>query len=96
MEELEEVVVKNLGVLSLGNILSIIGIFTGLIFGAITIIIFSVYPNIPYVERYASWMYFSIVAFPIIFGIIGFVSGIILALFYNLAAKVAKGVHLYS
>jgi hypothetical protein len=98
--ELEEVRIKKIGVLSFANILGIVGIFTGLVLGILTITIVPFLPGIPYIgsyiASYSSFGYFSIIAFPIFQGIFGFISGLFLGLFYNLAAKMAHGIKIYS
>ncbi len=96
-DELQEVAVKKIGVLSAAIVFAIIGIFVGIIFGIISIAVFLLFPKISnYLGSYSTLGYFSLIIFPVVFGIIGFLSGMIIILFYNLTANVSGGIKLYS
>ncbi len=96
-DELEEVAIKRIGVLSVSIAIAIIGIFVGIIFGIISIAVFLMFPKIfTYLGSYSTLGYFSLIIFPIVFGILGFLSGMIIITFYNLTARVSGGIKLYS
>ena len=96
-DELQEVAIKRIGVLSASTAVALIGIFVGIIFGIITIAVFLIFPKIfTYLGSYSTLGYFSLIIFPIAFGMLGFLSGMIIILFYNLTARVSGGIKLYS
>ena len=90
----EEARIKKIGVLSLANTLGIINAFFGLIFGLVLTIIDLISP-LQFMDL-GFPVYTSIILLPIGLGIIGFLCGLIVALFYNLSAKMIKGIKLYS
>ena len=74
--------VKRIGVLSLAKILGILYAIFGLIVGAL----FALFPLIG-LSADETGLFFgtvSIIIFPILYGIMGFIGGIITAFFYNL------------
>lgn len=76
--------VKKIGVLSLAKILGFLYAILGLILGAL----FAVLSLFGFSEE--TGLFFgaaSIVIFPILYGIMGFIGGAISAFFYNLVAK---------
>ncbi|WP_406659898.1 hypothetical protein V7O66_08585 [Methanolobus sp. ZRKC3] len=79
--------VKRMGAMSLGKILGFMYAIFGLIIGAF-ISLFSI-GNMMYGGFGAASMFFgigAIIAFPVFYGIMGFISGLLMALFYNLIA----------
>ena len=91
------VVLKRLGVLSVAQIEMIIMIIMGLFFG----IFYAIFPSVMIPELDSLEMPFgaglgwlAIIVFPIIYGILGFVTGAIGALIYNLSAKWIGGIEL--
>ncbi|MBN2423256.1 hypothetical protein JXB41_08595 [Candidatus Woesearchaeota archaeon] len=88
--------IKKIGVLSAGKVLgilyAILGIFIGLVYSGIAIVFSafskSLYPGI------FSFIFGigAIITMPIIYGIMGFIGGILTALLYNLIAKWIGGI----
>ena len=76
--------VKKIGVLSLAKILGLLYAIFGLIIGAL----FALFPLIGFSadETGAFFGTASIILFPILYGIMGFIGGLITAFFYNLIA----------
>ena len=93
MNELEEARIKKVGVLSVANISAIVNLFVGILAG-LAMFLLSFATPIPGIS--SNLNYLVIIIFPIAYGIIGFVAGAIGAFFYNIAAKITKGVILYS
>ena len=98
---MQEVTIKKVGVLQVAIFSAIIGIFVGLIASLFLIITYSVassmFPIItPYISNYSSWIYYSLIIFPLADLVLGFVFGGIFALIYNISAKLFSGVKLYS
>ncbi len=105
MEEgLQRVRIKKIGVLSLATTFGLLGVVIGLIFGLIFLLVPSIGSGIQISGISTSTLslinaitgYWAILVLPISYGIIMFVQGAIIALLYNLVAKVSKGVALYS
>lgn len=98
-------IVKRVGALSLGKLLGIMYAGLGLLFGGL-FALFSliggmaglVAQNGPEGAAGAGLLaglgVAAVVIFPILYGLMGFVAGLICALFYNLAARFAGGVEL--
>lgn len=97
-QDLEEVRIKKIGVLSFVNIFVIIQVIFGLLVGLIFVITAIFFPiiNSKNLGILPMSSYWPIISFPIIFGIFGFVIGIILVLLYNLTSRFAGGIKLYS
>ena len=93
MKEMEEVRIRKVGVLSVANISGVIYAIIGFLMGLVVVILGS---DILVPLGLGTLSYLSIIILPIIYGIIGFVGGAIIALLYNLAAKITKGIKLYS
>ena len=82
--------VKRIGVLSLAKILGLLYAVLGLIFGAL----FAVLSLFGF-NAGETGLFFgtaSIIIFPILYGIMGFIGGAISAFFYNLVAKWIGGI----
>lgn len=99
--EMQEVVIRKVGVLSAAIFSAILGIFIGLITGIFLVIIYSVansmFPTVnPYISDYSSWVYYSLIILPLLDLVLGFVLGGIFAFVYNISAKLFNGVKLYS
>jgi len=93
--QIQEARIRKIGVLSVANIFGIINAIIGLLIGIIFVLFASLFPV--EVSLFGlSFGYFSIITFPIIYGILGFIGGAIGAFLYNLAAKITKGIKLYS
>jgi len=85
--------VKKIGVLSFAKILGLLYAIFGLIVGAL----FSLFPLTGFVGAADVGLFFgtaSIIIFPIIYGIMGFIGGLITAFFYNLVAGKIGGLEL--
>jgi hypothetical protein len=103
-EGLESVRIKRIGVISLANLSAIVYVFFGLLFGIFlkigSLIVpvslnFGIIFDIFWIfDVLFGWA--SIIILPILYGIIGWFLGAIGALVYNLAAKITKGMELYS
>lgn len=93
MNELEEARIKKVGVLSVANLSAIVNLFIGILAG-LAVFAFSFAAPLPGIPSNLS--YLLIIIFPIAYGIVGFIAGAIGAFFYNIAAKITKGVVLYS
>jgi hypothetical protein len=86
---------KNFGVLSTGFIGAVVNAFLGLIAGVVVAII-SFTPAwiaLPFVRGPLTGV-LAIVVLPLVYGAIGFASGVVLAVLYNLAARLVGGVKL--
>ncbi len=101
-EGLEETRIKKIDVLSFALTISLISIFTGFLLGILVFlsssIFSSLYPpasEIQFFEFFSSYNFFAILIVPISYGIMGFVSGLIIGAFYNLASRISKGIRLY-
>lgn len=94
---LEKVRIRKIGVLSFANLTGVVSFFLGLLFGIIITALFFVAPL-----QGLSGIYlvifgkFAVVFMPIAYGISGWISGLISGLFYNLGAKITKGIVLYA
>tara|TARA_B100001971_G_C17772231_1_gene325513 strand:- start:206 stop:502 length:297 start_codon:yes stop_codon:yes gene_type:complete len=85
--------VKKLGVLSVGKISALIGIFLGLLMGIVLMIATKFAPTAGVPEMpIATLGMSSIIVLPILYGLSYFVVGIIVAVVYNLFAKWVGGV----
>ena len=85
---------KKLGALSLGLIAALINLVMGLLLGIIQLIALN-NPTIagmfldPSVYILGYWI---ILIYPLVYGIVGFISGLVLAWLYNLFAKLTGGI----
>ena len=80
--------VKRIGVLSLAKILGILYAIFGLVFG----ILFTIFGSAGFgVGMGPTFGSVSIIIFPILYGIMGFIGGLITAFFYNLVAGKVGG-----
>jgi len=72
--------------------------FIGLILGIIITFLFFVIPleELDIADYLISYGKFTMIILPVICGIFGWVGGIIVGVFYNLGAKITKGIVLYS
>lgn len=96
---LEKVKIKKIGVLSFALTLAIINVFIGFILGLITFIVSYLVPlgdRIPLGIFGTVFGWPSIIIQPVLLGISGFLSGVFIALFYNLASMILGGIELYS
>ena len=101
---MEEARIRKVGVLSVANISGVINAIIGLLFGLLFILfsslVSSVFPSGQQgtfsILSFGNFGYLSIIIFPIIYGILGFIAGAIGAFLYNIAAKITKGIKLYS
>ena len=99
--EMQEVLVRKVGVLSVAIFSAIVGFFIGLFQGIFLMVVNSTVSSMfPIVNQYAgnyiSWISYAWILFPLSHLILGFVFGGIFAFIYNISAKVFKGVKLYS
>jgi hypothetical protein len=88
-------VIKHIGVLSLAKIEALGGVVIGLIIGIVFAVIGVAASRIPSVGLFGAGLgALSIIVFPIIYGVLMFISGAIIALLYNLFAGWVGGVEL--
>lgn len=98
-EGLEEVRVQKIGILFFAIFSLVFGLFLGLILGLSLMVTSFLIPSNLFgfdISSYLVWGYYSLIIFPIAFGILGFIFGAIGIFLYNLVAKITKGVELYS
>lgn len=98
---LEEVKIKKIGVMSFALTLALIHVIIGFILGIITAFVSLIVSIPPLGIGISGILNFilglpALIIEPLIFGIFGFIMGAIIALFYNLAAKISKGIELYA
>ncbi len=103
--QLEQVRIKKVGVISLANTLALSSLFIalvlGIIIGLMAMVSISSFSSTlsplgvkgP-TKGQIALIFFLI--FPVIAAVIGFIQGIIIGLFYNLSSKMTKGISLYS
>ena len=95
--EIQEVEVKKIGVFSIAKHSALLGILTGLVLGIISTFVFFRFPQISNYMGTYSWIgTYQLVLFPLTFGLLFFVKGMVTALFYNLSARMLGGIKLYS
>ena len=89
------VIIKRIGVVSAGKILGLLYALMGLIFGTIVSLI-SLIGGVLFLKGAASVSAIfgigAIIYFPIMYGIMGFISGVIMAFLYNLIAGWIGGI----
>jgi len=103
-EEMQEARIRKVEVLSVANISGVISAILGLLFGLFFALFASLLSSVFSASEqgpvsllsFGSFGYLSIIIFPIIYGILGFISGAVGAFLYNIAAKITKGIKLYS
>lgn len=97
-EEVQEARIRKVGVLSVANISGFINAFVGFLIG-LALVIFDYLFNQSPVVAFTSLnipTYLIIIISTIGNGILGFIAGAIGAFLYNIAAKITKGIKLYS
>ncbi len=99
-KELSETRIVKVGVLSLANTFAIINLFVGFLFGIFFMFLSLIVSSLlgPYSSLIPSLNLgpLSLIVFSLGYGIMGFISGLLGGLFYNLASKISKGIKLYS
>ena len=95
---LEKVRIKRVGIISLANLSAIINLFFGLILGILVTLFSLLIPSASVSSTSAGLTIgpLAIIIFPVISGILGWISGFIGGVFYNLASKITKGIILYA
>lgn len=94
---MEEARIRKVGVLSIANISAMVNVFVGLLLGIfVTVVSLFSAASAGVLGFLGIPTFLSIIIFPIVYGIFGFIGGAIGAIFYNFAAKITKGVKLYS
>ena len=94
--------VKRLGVLSLGKMLgllyALLGFIIGLIFSCVSLV-----GSVAMISELGGEGAFgllfgigSIVLFPIFYGVIGFIAGLLVAFLYNIIARFVGGIEIYT
>lgn len=87
---------RRVGVLSVGKISAILGVIIGFIVGVIYAFIFviagAISGELPFGGIFGI---FAVIVFPIMYGIFGFVGGVIEAFLYNLVAGWIGGIELH-
>ena len=86
--------VMKFGVMRMASLGGLYGVFIGLIFGIFTLILSFILPSIPMVGNTSSFGFMGLILFPIGYGIMGFLSGLIFTPIMNLALKIIKGIDL--
>jgi len=99
--EVQEARITKIGVISLANTFGIINVFVGLIFGFFLWLSFSLLSSVissasPLSVSSIVGPFPLLVILPLLYGIFGWITGLIGGLFYNLSSKVTKGIKLYS
>ena len=99
--QLQEAKVAKLGVMSVANTLGLVNVMVGLLLGIIMWLISIPFASVLNSTQALGFYGFTgplsfLVFFPIVNGILGWIVGAIVSLFYNLASKLTKGVRLYS
>lgn len=94
MKKLSTITIKRVRILSLAKVQTIMGVCVGLVVGVIFSIYYSL--NQPAYTGITQVLFgdSSIIALPIVYGIIGFLSGLVGGFIYNLAAQTFHGVEL--
>lgn len=85
-----EVEIKYIEPYQLGKVFGAIGIFLGIIFGFLSMI-----PGIAFWSLFGAELgtiYLPLIAFPVIWGIFGFVSAVIWAWVYNFIVRYTRGI----
>jgi hypothetical protein len=93
---MEEARIKKVGVLSVANLSGMVNFFIGLLLGIIFAVTSLLVPTASAIIGFGIPTYLSVIILPIGYGIMGFIGGAIGAFFYNLSARVTKGIVLYS
>ena len=97
MEEgVEEVIIRRVGILSVANISGLINFFIGLLIGIFFLVSSFFLPASLAIPGFGFPIYLSFIILPIAYGIFGFIGGALGAFFYNISARIAKGIKLYS
>jgi len=93
---LEEVRIKKIGVLSFGTTIGMVNLFLGFLTGLLTYLssLFFAIPSLGTFDLLIGLP--TLIIQPIIFGFLGFISGLIIALIYNLSGKITGGIELYA
>ena len=103
--QLQSVRIRKLGIISVANMSALTGFFFGLIGGIIFFVVsFFVIPTTTGVSEVdlalgslmGGLRVLLLIGMPVFCAIVGWISGAIGALIYNLSAKIGKGVVLYS
>ncbi len=95
-ENIEQVQIRKVGVLSMANLVGVAQALIGLFFGLVLTI--SSFLMSPLYEGTLGMILGmgAVVAFPIVWGVIGWISGLIAGVIYNLSAKITKGIVLHA
>lgn len=106
-EGVSEARITRVGALSLANTLGVLYVFSGFIVGLFlflfTLVVgaftssLSTALSLTGFSRFVSLGAFTyLVGFPLVYGVLGWITGLIGGLFYNLASLITKGIKLYS
>ena len=86
---------KKLGVLSVAKISALLAIVFGLIIGILVAILGEIIDSLTGITNFGAGKgFFTIIIFPIMYGIFGFILGAIVALLYNLFARLVGGINM--
>jgi uncharacterized membrane protein YhdT len=91
------VVLKSVEIFSWAKIHALFGIVFGLFYGVLFTVIgaaMGLSQGMPGIPRMETFGFISIIVFPIIFAIMGFICGAIMAFLYNLFASAVGGVQI--
>jgi len=86
--------IKSIDIISWAKIHALFGIVFGLIYGICTAFVFGLFGIAAEKSGFVAFGVASIVVFPIILGIMGFITGAIMAFLYNVFAAKIGGVQL--
>ncbi len=84
-------ILKRVGIFSAAKISGIIGVVIGLVFGFATAIVGNI-SELTGTTTELGWS--SVIIFPLVYGLLGFVGGAIYAFLYNQFAKLVGGIEL--
>ena len=96
---MDSIRIKKIGVVSLANVYAMVNVIIGLLIGLIFTILSFVGTSVEGTETGTLAIVFgmfAILIFPIALGIMGWISGALTAILYNLGSKITNGIKLYS
>jgi hypothetical protein len=101
MEEggMQEVSIKKVSILSSSIYSLAVWLIVGFILGLVLMTVaFFIPPTIGgfNISSYLSWGNYSVIILPVLFGVFGFIFGVIRIVLYNLLAKLTGGIKIYS
>ena len=88
---------EKFGILSVAKFTAIYGVLIGLLIGIFMAVLSSMVTNVLGAQIGVSFFtgYLAIITYPLVYGIGGFIMGIISALLFNLIAKMSGGIEMH-